>query len=121
MAKAKKAKAKKKSTKKRARRKVPRQKQITGTERQKFPDLSEAAEVYEELKVSRMDLGREELEAKAKLMKLMQEHELESYVDDELQLEVFLEHGAVNVKVKKRTKTKPEFDDDLSDVEWIPF
>lgn len=100
MAKAKKTKSR--PAKKRARKKVARQAQVPGTERNKHLDLSEAAEAYQELKESRMDLLKEEIKAKEKLKDMMKSHGLEDYVDDELGLEVVLEHGTTNVKVRKR-------------------
>jgi hypothetical protein len=44
----------------------------------------------------------EEVKAKEVVLDLMKEHGLESYVDDELDLEVVLEVGKVNVKVRQR-------------------
>lgn len=100
MAKAKKKTAKK-AGKKRAR-KVTRQTQVPGTERPHLPDISAAAETYQELKVHRMATLEEEVKAKEVVLDLMKEHGLESYVDDELDLEVVLEVGKVNVKVRQR-------------------
>lgn len=80
----------------------PSQGHIDGFEPPRIAEIDEAAEEYRCVRDERMGLQQEEAKLKAKLLLLMQEHELTIYPIPDTEREVCREHGEDNVKVRKR-------------------
>lgn len=73
---------------------------IEGTKTKHHPDISEAAEVYRDIRDDRARMSREEHDAKTTLMMRMKKHGLEVYDDPDLGLRVTVETVEETVKVR---------------------
>ena len=58
---------------------MAKQKTLPGTEDEKHKDIIDAAEAYEELRDKRMELLKEEIDMKKKLIDAMKAHDLVEY------------------------------------------
>ena len=58
---------------------MAKQKTLPGTEDEKYADIIDAAEAYEELRDKRMELLKEEIDMKKKLIDAMKAHDLVEY------------------------------------------
>jgi hypothetical protein len=87
-------------------RKKTSQQSIPGTERKVHADIREAAEDYVEIRDERQAMTVKEVDAKSKLMGLLKKHKLESYVDEDAEIEVEIVPIDETVKVRK-WKPKP--------------
>lgn len=74
---------------------------LPGTEPPSIPALDEAMARYQELKTERMELTKQEVEAKAKVAELMKAHKLKAYKDEADDLIASIEAGEPKVKVKR--------------------
>lgn len=77
---------------------------IPGTEPPRIQELDDLALEYRKKRDERQRLLQEEIELKGKLLEKMHEHELTVYPIQDTDVEVALEHGKENVKVRKRKK-----------------
>lgn len=77
-----------------------RQAEIPGTERKVNKKVRAAAEAYVEVRDRRMDLTKEEVDAKAKLVAEMKAAGLTDYVDEDADIEVTISLKE-DVKVKR--------------------
>lgn len=75
---------------------------IAGCEPPRIPEVDRAAIKYRETRDQRMELTRQEAELKAALLDAMKEHGLEQYPVPDTDVEVVVQHGEDNVKVRKR-------------------
>lgn len=81
---------------------MPRkQTEIPGTEQAYDEELSDAASALHKIRTARMKLTAKESEAAEKLLDLMREKKVESYVDDDNELRVRLKPGKDRVSVTK--------------------
>jgi hypothetical protein len=82
----------------------PKQADLPGMESRMFPDLHEEARAYAEIRDERMELNKRESELKERVKKLMHSHDLKVYRYEEV--EILLEAGEEDVKVRVKEKTK---------------
>ena len=86
------------------------QTEIPGTERQKNKRVTKAATAYREVRNKRMELTREEKAAKLKLIEVMREEHLETYVDEDEDLSVFYT-AKEQVRVRSADSEQPDEDE----------
>jgi len=79
----------------------PRQQRLPGTGDAKLKDLHEAALSYAEIRDKRQVLTAEEVELKSKLLDLMHKYKKESYVYEDVNIQIVHEDETVKVKIKK--------------------
>lgn len=85
----------------------PRQPDLPGMESRMYADLHEEARQYAEIRDERMELNEREAKLKERVLNLMHEHGLKVYRYEEV--EILIEPGEENVKVRiKREKEKEE-------------
>lgn len=94
-------------------RKRHRQTELPGMERKRIKAIERQAEIYCDVRDRRMELTREEVAEKGKLMQLMQDSKLLSYLTDDGH-EVVREPGEETLKVKAPKKPR---DDDAGEDE----
>ena len=73
---------------------------IEGTEGEKIPEVTEAAEKYRAARDARMKLTTKEVATKDKLLEVMAKHDLKIYEDTDSQLRAEVSQADPNVKVK---------------------
>lgn len=79
-----------------------KQKYIEGTEPPSIPEIDEKAGQYKKVRDKRMDLTEQEIELKGELRELMLKHKLDTYVVPDTEMQVDLEPGEAEIKVRKR-------------------
>ena len=82
--------------------KAGKQPSLEGMEDRQIKELQDAAVSYAEIRDERMDLNRQEVDLKAKLLALMKKHNKETYSYDGVEVNVVHEEETVKVKVKKK-------------------
>jgi len=92
--------------------KGPRQESLPEMGDRNIEALQDAALSYAEVRDQRMNLGRQEVELKSKLLDLMHAHNKESYVFGNVSITIV--HEEENVKVKVRSD-EPEQDEEEVD------
>ena len=76
----------------------------------KVDEIEQAADAYRELRDHRMQLGKDEADARKVLMAAMLKHKIKTYTYDDY--EVFIEQGAEKVRVKSLKIATDEEDED---------
>ena len=91
-----------------------KQLQIEGTERhERIPEIEEAAERYAEVRDTRMEWTKKEVQARELVRGLMKKHQLQIYECDGEDLTVeLLPAGEEKVKVKRRESGEDDVDGD---------
>ena len=84
-----------------------KQKEIAGLERVVDIELSDAAEELHSIRTDRIALSQKEHEAAAWLVELMKKKNVDTYIDEDLELRATLRAGADKVSVRK-LKVKDE-------------
>lgn len=82
-----------------------KQSEIPGTERQRDEQLAAAADDLHDVRKRRMKLTEKEAAAAERLIEMMQEKDVDEYIDEELELRVRLKLGKNRVSV---TQWNPE-------------
>lgn len=82
------------------RKRKPKQTRVPGTEAKVIKAITYAAEEYADLRDERMELGKKEVEARDRLLGLLDQHGLEEYVDPDVGVKATRE-AVVKAKVKR--------------------
>lgn len=82
--------------------KKEKQDDLPGMEERKIPDLHKAALNYVEIRDERMELTKEEVTRKSKVLALMKKHKRDSYLCDGVEITIIHEEETVKVKVKDK-------------------
>lgn len=88
---------------------MARNQRLPGMEDQKIEGLHNAAAEYAEIRDQRQQLTTQEVELKAKLLRLMKQHKKTEYDFEGVHIELVTEEETVKVRIKK---TGTEEDED---------
>ncbi len=80
----------------------PKTQRLPGMEDAKLADLESAAREYAEVRDDRIELNQREADLKAKLLGLMKKHRRETYVCDDVEINVVHEVETVKVRIHKK-------------------
>ena len=79
----------------------PKQKDLPGMEARKLPELHAAAESYAEVRDERMELTKQEVVLKKKLVDLMHKHDKKQYKFENVSILLVIEEETVRVRIRK--------------------
>jgi hypothetical protein len=88
----------------------PEQERLPGTGDAKLADLHTAALEYADVRDQRQVLTASEVELKTKLLALMKKYKKESYVYEDVNIQIVHEEETVKVRIKK-AKSEDEADE----------
>jgi hypothetical protein len=112
--------ATKKKAKKTAVKKGPRQKELPGMEDRKIRVLDDAALTYAEVRDARMDLTKQEAEAKARVADLMHANKKTHYKHGNILIDLVPEGESVKVKIKPEGSEEDEPDTEIEESDPKP-
>ena len=82
-------------------RKAPKQKDLPGLEDRAIKPLEDAAEAYAEIRDERIDLNKQEVALKTRLLKLMHDHGKTVYHRGGVTIQIVAEEETVKVRIRK--------------------